>query len=69
LVATVVPCSTDATSDSSMPASAHALPMPVSTPTDWSAGVEAVLARQVRPLPSSTSRTSVKVPPTSTPSR
>ena len=45
-----------------MPASAQTLPMPFSTPTAWSAGVEAVLARQVLPLSSSTSRTSVNVP-------
>ncbi len=69
LVATVVPCSTDVTSDRSMPASRQACSMPESTPIAWSAGVEAVLARQVAPLSSSTSRTSVNVPPTSTPSR
>ena len=69
LVATVVPCSTWATSDSSIPAAAHTWPIPLSTPTAWSAGVEAVLARQVLPLASSTSSTSVNVPPTSTPSR
>ena len=69
LVATVVPCSTCATSLMSMPASAQTRPIPVSTPTAWSAGVEAVFARQVAPLSSSTSSTSVKVPPTSTPSR
>jgi hypothetical protein len=69
LVATVVPCSTWATSESAMPASAHTLPMPLRTPTDWSEGVEAVFARQVAPVASSTSSTSVNVPPTSTPSR
>jgi hypothetical protein len=69
LVATVVPCSTEATSDRPMPAAAQTCSMPYSTPMAWSAGVEAVFARQVAPLPSSTSRTSVKVPPTSTPSR
>jgi hypothetical protein len=69
LVATVVPCRTWAISLISIPASEQALPMPLRTPIAWSAGVEAVLARQVEPLSSSTSRTSVKVPPTSTPSR
>ena len=68
-VATVVPCSTCATSDRAMPASSQTFPMPASTPTAWSAGVDAVFARHVRPLASSTSSTSVKVPPTSTPSR
>ena len=69
LVATVVPCSTCATSASEISAASQTWLMPLSTPTDWSAGVDAVLARQVSPVDSSTSRTSVNVPPTSTPSR
>ncbi len=69
LVATVVPCRTWATSPSEMPAASQTWLMPCRTPTDWSAGVEAVLARQVSPLSSSISSTSVNVPPTSTPSR
>ena len=52
-----------------MPAAAHAWSMPRSTPTDWSSGVEEVLARNVAPVSSSISRMSVNVPPTSTPSR
>src|SRR6185312_6868423 len=43
--------------------------MPTSTPTDWSAGVDGVLARWVAPVSSSMSKRSVNVPPTSTPSR
>ncbi len=69
LVATVVPCSTWSTSGSAMPASSQTFRMPFSTPTDWSAGTDAVFARQVRPSVSSTSSTSVNVPPTSTPNR
>ncbi len=69
LVATVVPCSTWAIALRSTPACAQTMSMPCSTPTDWSCGVEAVLARQVDPACSSTSSTSVKVPPTSTPRR
>ena len=42
---------------------------PVITPRELSAGVEGVLCRQKRPLPSSNSSRSVNVPPTSTPSR
>ena len=45
LVATVVPCSTWPTSASEVAAAAQAFSMPVSTPTDWSWGVEGVLAR------------------------
>ncbi len=68
-MATVVPCSTWPISAGSTPASAQTLSMPASTPTDWSAGVEGVLARWVAPVSSSMSKRSVNVPPTSTPSR
>ena len=68
-VATVVPCRTWAMSASVIPAEPHTFSIPRSTPTDWSSGVEAVLARYVPPVRSSISNTSVKVPPTSTPSR
>jgi hypothetical protein len=56
-------------SASVIPAEPHTFSIPRSTPTDWSSGVEAVLARYVPPVRSSISNTSVKVPPTSTPSR
>jgi len=69
LVATVVPWKTSPTELRSMPAAAHAWSMPRRTPTDWSSGVEDVLARKVAPESSSINRMSVNVPPTSTPSR
>ncbi len=49
LVAMVVPCSTSPISPAPTPAAAHTCSMPRSTPTDWSSGVDAVLARQVSP--------------------
>ena len=69
LVATVVPCSTCAISRGSTPAAAQTFARPLITPSAWSAGVEGVLARHVRPVSSSTRSRSVKVPPTSTPKR
>ncbi len=62
-MATVVPCANAATSSGSAPSAAQ----PASTPSDWSRGVEGTLAMRIRPS-GATATTSVKVPPTSTPS-
>ncbi len=67
-VATVVPCRMLRMSATAMPASLQIRVTPVSTPFDWSAGVEGVLTRHCRPSSSLTRKTSVNVPPTSTPS-
>src|SRR5690348_597676 len=69
LVATVVPCRTWPIASTEVEAAAQTFSMPVSTPTDWSCGVDWVLARYDAPLSSSINRMSVKVPPTSTPNR
>ncbi len=63
LVATVVPCEITSAS----PAAIDALASAAITPADWSAGVDGTLA--TRMPSSSTTTTSVKVPPTSTPTR
>src|SRR5258705_7027925 len=72
LVATVVPCTISPVSASSaarsVPSSAASRTRPSMTPMDGSAGVEADLARLTRPA-SSTPTRSVKVPPTSMPTR
>ena len=63
-MATVVPCPSRATSPASSPASASASATPSTTPRDWSrvVGTLAVVRR-----PPAIRATSVKVPPTSTP--
>ena len=61
LVATVVPCENSRTSARSMPASST----PASTPSSGSE-VDGTLATRMSPLSSSSTQTSVNVPPTST---
>src|SRR6266508_2698425 len=68
LVATVVPCMMWVIAAGDTPARRQTLSMPASTPTEGSAGVEGTLVRTWRPVSSSKSKRSVKVPPTSTPS-
>ena len=60
-VATVVPCENRRTSARSMPASST----PASTPSSGS-DVDGTLATRMSPLSSSSTQTSVNVPPTST---
>ena len=67
-VATVVPWRMLRMSPTSAPASPAIRLTPVSTPCEGSDGVDGVLTRWSEPLSSWTSRRSVKVPPTSTPS-
>jgi hypothetical protein len=52
-----------------IPDSSQMRATPLRTPMDESSGVEGTLAVKVAPLSSLSSRKSVKVPPTSTPSR
>src|SRR5579859_1732730 len=68
-VATVVPCRMLRSSDTWIPAWSQMRAMPLSTPSDGSAGVEGVFTRYCAlPLSSLTRKRSVNVPPTSTPS-
>ena len=67
-VATVVPWRMLRISPISVPASPAIRLTPVRTPSDGSAGVDGVFTRWSEPVSSWTSRRSVKVPPTSTPS-
>ena len=60
-VATVVPCENSGTSDRSIPASST----PASTPSSGSE-VDGTLATRISSLSSSSTQTSVNVPPTST---
>ena len=69
LVATVVPCITEDISVGSIPALSQTLSIPLNTPIDESSGVLGTFAVYNWPVFSSTRRRSVKVPPTSTPSR
>ena len=69
LVETVVPCSTVRMSPGRTLARSSRAVVPSMIPTDWSSGVEGVFRSWMSPLRSSRSRRSVKVPPTSMPSR
>src|SRR6185312_15111163 len=67
LVATVVPCARLATDPGAMPAASNAAPIPWIIPREGSSGVDETFAVVTRPR--STTTTSVKVPPISTPIR
>ena len=69
LVATVVPCITDVILDGSTFAFLQTRFIPLNTPIDESSGVLGTLAVHIVPVFSLMRRRSVKVPPTSTPSR
>src|SRR3990172_5071534 len=64
-----VPCARNATADGAIPSRVSRLSIPAAMPSDWSCGVEGRLKTHSAPRRGSRRQKSVKVPPTSTPSR
>jgi hypothetical protein len=68
-VTTVEPCRTTPIAPTGRPSVSAAMRIPRSTPTDWSSGVDSTFSSVSAPVSSSSTSTSVNVPPTSTPKR